>query len=302
MAQQQHRLWRATHHKRWMYVLTISPSHLIAAAVVHLGYAATAFVSILDRSTRSLLFDRSFFTVPQAAHVSDECEQGCDVSFRARRCRISLARPAGSDTYTFAAHLGRLHLSLLMQSRESPCPIAVVSPVPDGGLVNVTEKRVLMPTRGLLVRCDHATRIESAVSGLDYTQGYLARRTTWRWAFGMGQATDGTPVAFNLVDGFNGGRECAVWIGDELIPTESARFDFARARPLAPWQISTPDGRLELNFRGDAMHTEQMNLGVIRSRFVQPLGVFSGSISRSTRGPITVDQLAGVVESQDVLW
>ncbi len=41
---------------------------------------------------------------------------------------------------------------------------------------------------------------------------------------------------------------------------------------------------------------------MINSRFVQPVGCFSGTIRVPGRAPLVVARALGVVEDQDVLW
>ncbi len=48
-----------TKRKRWVYLAVATDEVLIAAAAVHVGYAATAFAFVFDRESRRLLADRS---------------------------------------------------------------------------------------------------------------------------------------------------------------------------------------------------------------------------------------------------
>jgi hypothetical protein len=294
-------LWRRTHLKRWMYVVVASEQHLVAAAVVHLGYLANAFVLALDRRARTMLLDRSSFTLAALARVGPKCEEGCDVRFRGPGARLSFLRAPGTRMYAVEVCAGALELRANLSVEGAPRPIAVVAPV-RAGLVNVTQKRVLLPTRGDLVVGSRAWRLDGAVAGLDYTFGYLARHTAWRWAFALGRTTDGRPVAINLVEGFNDDLECAVWLDGELRRVAGASFSFEPERLLAPWRVRTADGAVDVRFVGDAMHRDETNLGIVRSRFAQPAGAFSGRLALPGLAPASIDNVAGVVETQDVTW
>lgn len=297
----QSRVWRTAHHKRWLYAFVAAKHHLIAVAIVHLGYLGNAFVIVVDRRTRSSLFDGSFLTLPSLLHVSDTCESGCDCFFRSATARIAITRPAGSPEYTLAADARGVSLRASFTTEHAAIPIVAVSPVPNG-VLNVTEKRVLMPARGALLIDGNPESLEDATAGLDYTNGFLARHTAWRWAFAMGSTTDGRPIAFNLVDGFNEGRECAFWLDGRLVPTEGARFEFQHKQPLSPWRVTTNDRRIDLAFAPDTLHAEHNDFGIVRSRFIQPFGVFRGTIRAPNETQVSLDGVPGVVESQDVLW
>lgn len=294
-------LWRHTHHKRWVWLTLITEQHLFALAVVHLGWGSTAFLYVLDRRTRSMLFDRTYTGLPLGCSVSDGCEEGCAVTFRALRCSISLHRLKGASSWVLEAQAHDLSVRATIDSAGAPSPIATVANVPEGG-VHVTEKRVLLPVRGHLLVGDRFVRLDDAMCGFDYTQGMLARRTSWRWAFSMGRCADGRAVAFNLVEGFNGGRESAVWLDGHVVPLPPVEFVFERERPLAPWIIGAQDGSIRLRFRADAVHAARLQLGPLRSDFLQPAGTFSGTIEVPGHEPATIDDSAGVAEYQDVVW
>ena len=143
------------------------------------------------------------------------------------------------------------------------------------------------------------------MAGLDYTNGYLARRTAWRWAFASGRLSDGTAVGLNLVEGFNEAseeaNENALWIGERLIPLDRARFEYNRSRVLDPWRVTTKDGGIELRFRPVHAHREERDYKIVKSHFVQPLGLFEGQI-RLDEKVLSIVSLPGVVEDQDILW
>src|SRR5947209_13482903 len=53
-------VWRLLHAKRWHYVSIGGPRVVLAAVVVDLGWAASAFAYVFDRQARALLYDESF--------------------------------------------------------------------------------------------------------------------------------------------------------------------------------------------------------------------------------------------------
>ena len=143
--------------------------------------------------------------------------------------------------------------------------------------------------------------LDGALAGYDFTHGYLARHTQWRWGYAMGRAKTGERIAFNLVQGFLGERECGVWIDDVLYPIGEGRFEFNPAKPTDPWRIRSTDGALDLNFVPGAIHAERTDFKVVRSSFVQPVGAYSGTIRIGDR-TLELEQVLGVAEDQDVLW
>jgi hypothetical protein len=49
------------------------------------------------------------------------------------------------------------------------------------------------------------------------------------------------------------------------------------------------------------MHSHRTNLGLVKSRFVQPAGAFSGSVRVAGR-ELELKDVLGVTEDQDSLW
>jgi hypothetical protein len=184
-------------------------------------------------------------------------------------------------------------------------PLAVIAPVRDGGVVNVTLKRAGLLAFGSLTVDGRRFDLDGGVAGMDYTHGLLARRTSWRWAMANGRLQDGTPLGLNLVEGFNEEaatvNENALWVGDRLIPLGRARFDYNKDDVLDPWRVRTVDGSVDLRFRPLHAHREDRDFKLVKSHFAQPVGRFEGEI-RVDGHPVPVAWLAGVTEDQDILW
>jgi hypothetical protein len=121
----------------------------------------------------------------------------------------------------------------------------------------------------------------------------------WRWAFAQGRSVGGEPFAFNVVQGFVGEAECAAFVGGRVLPMAEPTFHFDVENPSKPWRLQGPG--IDLVFAPGAVHAQTTKLVVVRSRFVQPVGVFSGTMRVGGRD-IQVAGLPGVVEDQDVLW
>jgi hypothetical protein len=200
----------------------------------------------------------------------------------------------------------------------APPPLVLVAPVPaqprkdgddsplrrDG--VNVTQKSVGLLASGRLEVGRRRYALDGGVVGLDSTHGYLARHTRWNWAMACGRLEDGTPLGFNLVAGFNevssgAAGENVLFLGDHLQPVGPALFRFNAADPLDLWRIETVDGTVQLTFRPLHAHRDVRDLGLLRSRFLQPLGFFAGRL-RIRDQEIALAELPGVTEDQDMLW
>jgi hypothetical protein len=288
--------FRFTHEKRWTYVALADARVFVGAAIVGLGYASTAIVFALDRERGAFLVDRSLLLPGRGASFADHGALGRSARFVSpgvrlelgdRELCIDLGGPGGLP----------VHVSARIELVDAPAIGAFVAV--EGGYANATEKRVARAS-GEVVAGGRRFVLEDAIAAFDHTHGLLARHTAWRWALGLGRARDGRTLAFNLVEGFVGEAECALWLGDALIPLGEGRFDYDASDPLAPWSIRTTCGALELRFEAAAVHREHKNLGLVRSAFVQPVGLFTGSLRHG--GETIPFAVPGVTEHQDARW
>jgi len=294
---------RVRRAKRWIYLGIATEDAYIALAIARLGYAANVFAYALDAKSMRMLATRTLLTPPTACSVGSGTNERTVAAFRFRGSHASVTRAEGSKSLVVDADLRGFVLCATLDASDAPPAITAIAPVGPSavGLVNTTEKRALLVARGDLEIDGRHRSLGDALAGYDYTNGLLARRTAWRWAFGLGHAKSGERVAFNLVQGFVGEPECALWVDGELLPLAEGRFSFSADNPLSEWRVSTADGAVDHRFAPGGMHADNTNLGLIASRFVQPAGVFRGTIRVAGR-TLEIERMLGVTEDQDVLW
>ncbi|MCC6559624.1 MAG: DUF2804 domain-containing protein [Polyangiaceae bacterium] len=288
-------------HKRWIYVAIASEQVYLGAAVVDLGYAANAFAFVYDRTEARMIADRAALGPPLLVEVSDVAGEGAHARARLPGARLRFERPRGETIMLVEIEIGDLRVFARMDCAGAPPAIGAIGRVAGGG-ADTTEKRALLAVTGEASVAGRRLSLDGALGGYDYTNGLLPRRTVWRWAFALGRARTGERVGLNLVEGMTGEAECALWIGRDLFPLAEGRFSFDPARPLDPWRVQTADGAVDLRFTPGGMHAERKNLGLVRSRFVQPAGLCSGLIRIPGGGELALDGALGVTEDQDVVW
>ncbi|WP_338278077.1 DUF2804 domain-containing protein [Corallococcus caeni] len=308
------RTTRLLKRKRWHYTFVATQEVAALFAVVDLGYTANAFAVAVDLQEKKPLCDVSFLGVPgPLAEVSDKPGAGLVAAFRTLGGRMSVKRGESDERYQVEVDVSRMRTQSLQSFQWNgellvaggPPALTVIAPVEGDGLVNVTQKRSGLLAFGSLEAGGRRFRLDGGVGGMDYTQGYLARHTAWRWAFAAGRLADGTPVGLNLVEGFNEGateaNENAVWLGDRLYPVGRARFEYDAKELLDPWRLTTEDGAVDLRFKPIYVHREERNLRLVVSHFAQPVGFFEGTL-RVGGQELKLSNVPGVTEDQDMLW
>jgi hypothetical protein len=88
-----------------------------------------------------------------------------------------------------------------------------------------------------------------------------------------------------------------------LIALGAAQFEFDATQPLQPWRVHTDDGRLDLRFTPEGARQADIDLGVVASHYVQPVGTFEGWVRAAPADPPRpVQGLLGVTEDHRSAW
>jgi hypothetical protein len=291
---------RWTRDKRWVFLALASDEVWISLAVVRTGYAATVFGYVLDRAAGRLVVDRTAVAPAAAATVTADFQApGLLAGFRFLGTRIALERRDGG--LVLDARFGAAAVEATLDPSAAPPPICAIAELAPGR-TSGTEKRALTSVRGFATVGARRFALDGALGGVDYTHGAMPRRTRWRWAFGMGRraGSEREPIGFNLCAGFVGEAECALFTGRgargrvEPLGEPAIRFD---AGPAGTWGLEGEG--VDLEFTPAAIHEQRTQLLVVRSRFLQPVGVFRGRVGGVDLGAAGIP---GVVEDQDVVW
>jgi hypothetical protein len=129
---------------------------------------------------------------------------------------------------------------------------------------------------------------------VDVSAGYHARETAWRWCAGVGEAADGTPLAWNLVEGLHDApheSERTIWVaGATSEPPPGAIADDLSG-------VTWPGGE-RLAFAERARRARSDDFRLLASDYVQPFGTFSGALP----GGLAVARGWGVMERHTARW
>jgi hypothetical protein len=248
--------------KRWRYVAVFCEELMACAALIQVGPARQSFWAVLTRADGRL---RERTHILRRRGVVELPPGGLRVSDGGMLLDLQLDEAAG------------------VQAR---CP---------HGREHVwTRKQAGISARGTLTLDGGPARQIEALAVIDDTAGHHARCTEWWWSAGVGEAPDGTPLAWNLVEGVNDppvDSERAVWVAGE--PAEVAPVSFARDLS----SIRGADGS-ELRFVAEAERRRRENLLIVRSDYRAPFGAFAGALP----GGIELTHGLGVAEHHRAYW
>jgi hypothetical protein len=250
---------RGQTRKRWRYVGVYGENLMLCAARAQIGPFGQCFWAVWDREA-----GRQYDHTSLRPGSSEVTMDGAEVAIETGELRVRL-------------QLGEA------KSIEVTCP--------SGDSWAWTRKRAGVPASGW-IEIGGRRREIGGLAVDDESAGYHRRRTSWHWSAGVGEAADGRPLAWNLVEGINDpaqGSERAIWVDGEPAEAPPVRFQGLDA-------IEFSDGR-QLRFESESERARSDNLLLFRSSYRHRFGTFSGAL-----GELELAKGLGVMEQHDALW
>lgn len=258
---------RRTERKAWIYLGFFSRDFYTGVAIVDAGFIASAFCYVYFPAEK--YFQETKITLPMGfgrdfdATLSDSWRLGPYEMLPTQDKIVVNIRGEFDLSATF--NLKRNGLSTIAAS-EGARPF------------HFTYKEMALATEGEFIFKGRRQKFSGEYGILDYTKGYPPRRTEWNWLSMVGKTESGKSLAVNLVDKFNNGIENAMWVDGKPIPLSTAHFHYIRPADKSIWRILTRDNIFEARFRPFGARGEDLNVGLMRSQFVQPYGLFDGVV------------------------
>jgi hypothetical protein len=187
-----------------------------------------------------------------------------------------------------AVEAGRVRVRGVLDLELSrPHGVEVVSP--HGRSYVWTMKLAPVHVRGTVRAGGQTFELDGDDGFVDHSAGYHERHTTWKWSAGIGRAVDGRAVAWNLVDG----------VHDTPVNSERTMWIDGFAQEVPPQEFADDLSRVgDLDFREWSVRESNRNLLVMRNRYRQPFGEFTGALP----GGLVLAEGHGVMEEHDVVW
>lgn len=288
--------------KEWHYHSVVSDDWFLGVALVQLGYVANAFLYLVERAEPARRREhealsplgRALSFAPSSVRGETRWQRGKD--------RIAMRYQDGWNLELDLALGGeRLSGEIHIEPRESLAvafPLAADRPA-------YTHKAGGLPARGALRLGGRELDFGDALATLDWTRSLARRHTRWKWASFAGRDAGGRTVGLNLsadvYDQPSGvSHENAAFVDGVTHSLGGVVFELPADPERERWRIRSPE--LELEFQPLGARKQRLNLGLIRSDFVQPYGTFRGELAPGGLAPLRVDGVFGVVENHDALW
>lgn len=280
---------RRWQRKAWVFIGVCTPDFYGGLAICDAGYLGKPFAYIYDVKSGQLLEEGA--SVPMGfAKDADWCLKD---DWKIKNYHIYT-----EDNQIIATFKGKkFELRISLQDNERG--LSFICPSKNRPF-HFTYKNLLLPARIEWSAADGKKHpINNAFASIDFSKGYPPRHTFWNWTSFMGHADTGIPVGINLVDGFNGNLENALWYGNQTLPLGKVNYEYIKASEHNAWRVHNEDLDITMQQPLGARH-ENMNVLLAKSKFIQVFGNMTGKIRLG--GEWKMIEGAGVMEEHEAKW
>lgn len=288
--------------KEWHYTALTTDSHFLAFAIVQLGYAANVFAYVVDRSRPAALskmervipFGRGVAIAPSSIEGETRYMQGGD-AVRIRYGVDSLQVEIDLD-------IGGTRLCGAFDCTAGP-GLSIVHALSTTRVAYTYKSTLCRATGTLRFGAQTILPVPAALASIDWTRSLANRTTKWQWASFSTWAKDGAPLGLNLSaevydDAHGDSDENAAFDAGGTHPLGGVAFERPRDPASMPWRIRSRHGDdVDLAFVPLGARAQSLDLGVLKSHFVQPYGLFRGRVLGHA-----VEDAFGVVEDHLSRW
>lgn len=298
------RLFKRLRFHQFLFQGLLSPDLVLGWAVIDLRYLSNAFFYVYQPPKSRLKEFSLIQPFSHKTHFSQQPEAG-RVLFHKGKNHFSIELAPGRQVAEIALESGTQLAVELTEPEQGLSPLCLCTRAGINGWI-YTQKQAGLRCQGQLVHQGQRTDLSSlSMRGVsDFSAGFMQRETFWNWASCAGAAQNGVEVGINFSAGVNetGFTENCYWINGQKHHTHGLNFSYNRRNLRSPWQIATPDGQVNLNFRPEGVRKEKKNYWVLASNFQQLFGTFSGVLKAANGTEVVLENMYGFVEEHYALW
>lgn len=284
---------RRWQRKSWIFVGIYTPEVSIGFAMVDAGYLGKAFCYVHFNDGSAALengIDKPF-------GFDANFEGNLDSTWQLGNYKIS---PLGNQQYHLQYAGKKFELNIEFSDQANGLSFVCPSEQNSKRPFHFTYKNALLPMQVHLKQGKQQKSYTDVLGSLDFSKGYPPRHTTWNWLSFTGETSDGIAVGINLVNGFNDNMENAIWIGDDVQLLGEVQFDYQAPLAQSDWKVSNQTDSLLLTLAPKGSRKENINLQLLRSKFIQVFGEINGKVKINNEWVIITGY--GVMEEHESFW
>ncbi len=291
------RWWRRIKANQFAFVGIIGPEYIIGMAVVDLHYAANGFLYVYDKKNNEM--KETSKLAPSLKNIFIEpYPDKLKARFSMGKFKIDM------DAGKVKAQGKDLDLDFDLDLKNAK-PLRICTRAGYRDWVYV-EKTNPIKVSGKMVLGGKTIDISSPayMAAIDWTCGYMRRKTCWNWASISGTLPDSRSFGLNLSCGVNetSFTENFFMVDGKRTKVDTVNFVFDNKDLFKPWHITSFDKKVDLSFFPEKHRGEKISAFLIASRFTQLMGIYEGSIETDSGEVISIAGLPGFAEDHYAKW
>ena len=298
--------------KEWDHYLVSNSRFALSLTISNYSYMKYASASLIDFVKRSETTKSTMPVISRATLEMSESSLSGNTSFSGPGFGIFFNNDSGRRT--LICHVdkfggeGPLSAKILLPDEPAES-IVTATPFEKPNQFYYNRKILGMSASGEVIYGGKTWEFDAGDSAatLNWGRGIWPRRSVRYWSAGYGEL-DGAKFGFNLGYGYSKHptTENAIFYNGVIHKLEKAVFyipvrEGARDY-LAPWRITSSDGRIEMDFEPQMDRSQRRDTGLFHGERHQVFGNFSGTATLDDGTVLEIRDFFGFVDSSENKW
>jgi len=306
--------------KRWQYFGITTPTHFFSFTLSHVGYLGPVFAYVLDFNTGR--YQEQTLNIPLGSGIvlprnstSGDCRYEKGSMYMRFHIPDDNRRRLEVNWPGFGGSGLKADVELLL--REGHESVVNVFPY-ENRRFYYTRKVNCMPAEGAIEYGwdetagggdkklkSYSISPDACLGTLDWGVGVWPYRSFWIWASFSRFLPDGRSIGINAGGGIGNNAELsdnAIILEGKVHKLGKVDYKYDNTNFKKPWLMTSPDGRLSLEFVPFFERVAKTDVGILSSEVHQMFGRYSGTLITDTGETIKVDNLIGWAEEHHARW
>jgi len=297
--------WKKFRLKEWQHYGIITPTHYFGMVIFDAKFMGVSFFYAYDRN-ENIRFEHGAQAPGGASLVAAQMyDDICEFKQKGYLLRFENKLQDGYHKLIIDIAGKKNRPSVkgeikILEDLNTIEPLVQVSPVTPfrpfytHKVAAPAEGEIMLDAKKIALHC------KQDVALIDEQKTYYPYVSFWKWATAAGYNEYGELLAFNLcqnmIENDEDYNENCVWVDGKIYCLKAARFKFEENNVLHPWEVRTNDGYMDLSFTPSGERAEKISIGVIRSDFHQPFGMYNGRFKNEHNRIYPLTNLFGLAE------
>ncbi|MBC8375036.1 MAG: DUF2804 domain-containing protein [FCB group bacterium] len=296
--------------KEWDYYAVLSDNQGISFTVSDMGYIGFIGATLFDFASGQEISNSVTTILPMGGFKMPETSKHGDVVFQNKDLQLRVIRKEHSRVLELNwknFHPGQdLQGSVELSQPEDDSMLIATPFAGNPRAFYYNHKINCMPAQGSFTLGERQLEFsqQDAFGVLDWGRGVWTYSNTWYWgsASGMvGEQRFGLNIGYGFGD-TSAASENIIFLDGRGHKLDAVSFHIPEDDFLNPWQFSSNDGRLELDFAPILDRYSNTNLLVVQSWQHQVFGRFSGEVILDDGTVLQIENLLGFAEKVKNRW